>query len=510
MFINTNNSNRKTTLIKDNITKLENIVKGSVLTQFVYQVFSLLVLGLLYKNNIYILNTIKLYNTTNKYLPLSHHIIYYKAFLFSFILITTTVNYIVFTKSIMNTESIKYLLLFLILQLFIVVIIFNNIDKHILALEQFTNTKSENIESVNIESVNDNESEDSEYHHNNHIDLPLQSELLKHITDYKDTELPDYVKNHPDKDIRINKPEHYDFAPDDIPHWHLDKDLSQKFAKLKKDWETDPNRNYRESVKAFDKYKVPQMDGGFKITHPEKYSKMFNLFEMNKEHNKPNHIIIQALESGGYDGKYIHNTAHLRRHNNTDLEKMQRYNVTGEYYDPNTVYQSLKYFPNPNIESIAICKNNLTNSNNSTKQVLDLESQKRNMVRADLQDDYEPSTYNPNNIYKTITEKTKRNSNSNSISNTNSINKYDNINTDNLSMDSIINYFENVNNKAGMEYLYSSDEINSQVLNKTSGLSKCNTKSKNILQYCTNYKPANNEQLRMVNDNTAYGIFDGK
>jgi hypothetical protein len=392
----------------------------------------------------------------------------------------------------MNIESVKYLLLFLILQLFIVVIIFNNIDKHILALEKFTDTNSNIIVSS-----------ETEYKPNNNIDLPQQSELLKHITDYRDTELPEYVKNHPDKDIRINKPEHYDYAPDDIPHWHLDKDLSQKFAKLKKDWESDPNRNYRESVKAFDKYKVPHMNGGFKITHPEKYTKMFNLFEMNKEHNKPNQVVIQALESGGYDGKYIHNTEHLRRHNNTDLEKMQRYNVTGEYYNPESVYQSLKAFPNPKIESISKCEKK---SNSKSKSMLDLESQKRNMVRADLQDEYEPSTYNPNNIYKTITEKNKNSSNLNNSS----INKSKNINTDNLSMDSIISYFENVNNKAGMEYLYSSDEINSQVLNKNSGLSKCNTKSKNILQYCTNYKPANNEQLRMVNDNTAYGILEGK
>jgi hypothetical protein len=297
------------------------------------------------------------------------------------------------------------------------------------------------------------------------------------------------VKSHPNQDAIINKPEHYDYTPDNIPQWHLDPELSKKFEELKKQWYSDPNNKFRVNVKAFDKYSIPPMDDGFKFTHPEKYTKLFNLFEMNRENNKPNKIIIQALESGGYDGKYIHNTEHLRRHSNTNLSKLQRYNKTGEYYDPDNVFQSLKDFPNPTFDSLNLCQ-----KENATSKPLTLNDINKNMIRADLQDT--SNVYHPNTIYKTSKE-----SESGSESRTN---------TTPPNLDNLSNLDTSKVNTAGMEYLYESDEINTQVLNTQSGFKHNNTKSKNIIQYCTNYKPANKEQLRMVNDNTAYSIYDNK
>lgn len=470
--INKNKLNSKLNSFTNNLDKL---INNENILQLVYQILCLLILGLIYKNNIHILNIIKNYhNKSNQ--KLSYYLIYYKSFLFSYILVTFAVNYVIFTKSVFNLEAMKYLLLFLILELFVVTIIFNDIDKQVLKLESFISTD------------------------NNVGDLPLYSKSLKNQTDYKSTELPDYVKSHPDKDIRINKPEHYDYAPDNIPQWHMDPELSKKFEALKKSWESDPNKKYRQNIKAFDKYNIPQIDDGFKITHPDHHTKMFNLFEMNREHNKPNKIILQALEEGGYDGKYIHNTEHLRRHNKTELAKLQRYNKTGEYYDPESVYQKLDEFPNPKIEDIQICEKPTT-----TNAYQSLDDVKKYMVRADLQDEYDPKTYNPNKIYKSEIEN-KFNQREKDINNI----KNRKPNLTNLSTFDNDNNFTDVKDYAGMEYLYNSDEINTQVLNKNSGYKLNNTKSKNIIQYCTNYKPANTEQLRMINDNTAYGIFDNK
>ena len=452
---------------------LDKIINNDNVLQLCYQILCLLLLGLIYKNNIHILNIIKK-SHTNKNRKLSYYLIYYKSFLFSYILVTFAVNYVIFTKSMYNLEGIKYLLLFLILELFIVTIIFNDIDKQVLKLESFIN--------------------------NNIGDLPLYSKSLKYQTNYEDTELPDYVKLQPDKDTRINKPEHYDYTPNNIPQWHMDPELSKKFEALKKSWDADTNKKYRQTIKAFDKYSTPQIDDGFKITHPEHHTKMFNLFEMNREHNKPNKIILQALEEGGYDGKYIHNTEHLRRHNNTELAKLQRYNRTGEYYDPENVFQKLDEFPDPKIEDIQICR-----KPNTTNDYQSLEDVKKNIIRADLQDEYEPKKYNPNKIYKSQLEK-KYNDREYEINNI----KKQPPNLTNLSTFDTDNNFTDIKDYAGMEYLYNSDEVNTQVFNKNSGYKLNNTKSKNIIQYCTNYKPANCEQLRMINDNTAYNIFDNK
>ena len=267
------------------------------------------------------------------------------------------------------------------------------------------------------------------------------------MRDYKSTELPKYVKN---PNYQYNKPEHYDYTPDEIPQWHLEPDLAIKFKQLKDKWEKDPNRKFRENVKAYDSKSIPNMEGGLDMIYPD--TNVRNLFEMRREHNLPNSIIINALEEGGYDGKYIHNTEHLRRFDSCKLNALQHNNQTNLYYDPNIRYMHLDKFPKPNF-NIEVCNNN--NINQFKDQIIP---------------------------------------------------------TDNLNLDTLSNYQASIYSQAldNTEYSYKSDEINTQYLNRSSGMKTNNSKVKNINQYCTNYPPPNYEQLRKVNDNTAHCIYSGK
>jgi hypothetical protein len=468
------------------------ILENEYIIQFTYQLFCLLLLALIYKNNIYILDIIKKIHINNNY-SLSYYIIYYKSFLLSFIFITFVINYIWFVKSINNFNKMKGLIIFVILQFFLLINIFNDIDIHILNLENFV----ENRDLILEEETEEEPEEDME--------LSRNIKSIPNVADYNKVNIPisNGEKITDDSGVyllRHNKPEHYDFTPDNIPQWKNDEDLLIAFKELKDKWDKDPNKKYRNNIRAYDKYKLPYMEGGFEITHPINSVKMFNLFEMDKEHNKMNKSILQALESNGYgyDKEFIHNTEHLRRHNNK-LKKLQHHNKSKHYFDPDNIYINIKDFPNPDISSLkSDCTNENENENKNKKIFKDYIN---NIIHADLQGDYNDKSFLPNKIYKSKYEP------KNDVNN-----KKNDIKLDNLTIDDDVLHSSNFKNieKICNEYSYSSDEINTVVLNKKDGKKKFNTKSKNINQYCTNYDSPDNEQLRLVSDNNYYDIYSHK
>jgi hypothetical protein len=425
----------------------------------------LAILTLAYKYNIQLINLLSKYDnyngTVKDYIitsKLNASIIYYKSFLFSFLLVSILVNYILYVKSPNNDYNFKSLLFFGTIEFIFITIIFYKTDQHIYNLDKFINI--ENQQQKNNKTNSDKKNRKKNRKKNikkntitpqntnfpnidSNPDLPYKSQIWKQMRDYKTTKLPKYVKN-PNK--QYNKPEHYDYTPDDIPQWHLDPTLAAKFKKMKQKWENDPNRNYREQVNANDNSSVPYMEGGLDMIYPD--TKVKNLFEMDRDSNKPNNIIIKALESSGYNNEYSHNTEHLRRYNSCKLNAMSHDNPTNLYFDPNNRYMHMDKFPNPKIKLCPQSKTNKVDVNKKPKYgKIDLES----------------------------------------------LSNYQN------------SFMKNISN----EYVYSSDEINTQYLNRK-GYINNKTKIKNISQHCTNYSPADNEQLRKINDNTAYSIFAGK
>jgi len=458
MFIeNSNNSKlkshskqKRTTLQKlkkiSNPRPLEKLINNISLQQFLFQLTCLGILTILYKNNIHIISYLQKHNynknTLTNELKLSNTIIYYKAVLFSFFIITGIINYITFTKSLYNLDALKRLLLFLSVELIFILVIFYYTDKQILNLETFTNTNLPPPQNINYPNIQSNP------------DLPhianKNTNIWKQMTDYKSTELPSYVK---DPNSQYNKPEHYDYTPDDIPQWHLDEELSKSFKELKDKWENDPNRKYREQIKANDNLAVPYMEGGLDMIYPD--TEVKDLWNMKREQNLPNSIILNALEGQGYDGKYVHNTEHLRRYDNCKLKALQHHNPSKLYFDPNIKYLHLNKWPHPKFKlDIAKCKV-------KNEFIDELELIKRKQPKLDV------------------------------------LSKY---------LDDVIMMDKNKVN----EYSYKCDEMNTQYLNSLSGFKKNNSKSKNLNQYCTNFKPPNKEQLRKVNDNLAYGIYENK
>lgn len=457
MFINTNSSNsikynrrKKLTLPKKSnnnnpTTTLSSIVDNSKLQEFLYQLLCLGILAVVYKYNIHIINFLSKYNpitnsknsTTDKTLNAS--VIYYKSFLISFFIITLLVNYIMFIKyNLFNKKSHSGLLLFGSLQFIFIMVIFYKTDKHIYRLDSFLDTIiTENTTPQNKDYPNVDENPD----------LPSKSKIWKQMRDYKTTELPEYVK---DPNAQYNKPEHYDYTPDDIPQWHLDPTLSDKFKEMKLKWETDPNRGYRASIKAKDNQSLPYMEGGLDMIYPD--TKVKNLFEMNKKSNAHNAVILKALASGSDPND---STSHLRHYDSCQLNALTHDTPSKLYFDPNTRYQHLDKLPNPKFET-------------------QVSSPKCNK-----------------DIYKDPK-----------------------IKTTNLDLESISNYqtsfMDSISKNS--KYTYDSDEIYTQYISKNiGGLEKNNIrKSKNISQYCSNYPPTSIEQLRKVNDNKAYSIFDDK
>jgi len=375
-----------------------------------------------------------------------------------------------------------------------------NIDNDNDNFKQIKNIDNDNDnfkQIANIDNDNDNDKKKNIKQNINfpnidkNPDLPYKSSTWMQMRDYKTTKLPDYVKN-PNK--KYNKPEHYDYTPDDIPQWMNDKDLVKNFQELKDKWDKDPNRGYRESIKAYDSGSLPYMEGGLDMIYPD--TELKNLFEMKREQNLANSIILAALEEGGYDNKYVHNTEHLRRYDSCKLNAMQHNNSSRTYIDPNVKFLHLDKFPNPKFNTNLNKCNNDNNRNNNNKNNNNNNRNRRNNNRN--------KNTNKDDIYD---KNNKRNRDDRQNENDESKKK-----TIKLNLQDSINYDKPLLNVKipNLEYLYKSDEINTQYLNYKSGDENYNTKSKNINQYCTNYPPPNNEQLRQVNDNVAYSINDKK
>jgi hypothetical protein len=472
MFINSNvnsNSNNtkrnkrkilhKSSNNNNTSTELSTIVNNTKLQEFLYQLLCLGILAVVYKYNIHIIDFLSRYNpitnskgnNTNNHLNVS--VIYYKSFLISFFIITLLVNYIMFIKnSTHSTPSSSGLLLFGSLQFIFIMVIFYKTDKHIYRLDSFLDTQSETTEPKHTTPEHTTPEhttpQNKDYPNiDSNPDLPSKSKIWKQMRDYKTTELPEYVK---DPNAQYNKPEHYDYTPDDIPQWHLDPTLAAKFKEMKDKWEADPNRGYREQVKAKDNQSLPYMEGGLDMIYPD--TKVKNLFEMNRKANVPNAVVLNALASGKDPND---STSHLRKYDSCQLNALTHDNPSKLYFDPNNRYQHLDKFPNPDFE-MQVCS------------------------PPTLQDKY----------------------------------KDPKINTTNPDLESISNYqtsfMESISKNS--EYTYDSDEIYTQYISKNMGeLEKNNIrKAKNISQYCSNYPHASSEQLRKVNDNKAYSIFDGK
>jgi hypothetical protein len=439
---NTNNNN--------STTELSTIVNNYKLQEFLFQLLCLGILAVIYKYNIQIINFLSRYNPvtnskgTNTNNHLNASVIYYKSFLISFFIITLLVNYIMFIKnSITPTPSSSGLLLFGSLQFIFIMVIFYKTDKHIYRLDSFLDTITPNNTTPEHTTPQNKDYPNIDAN----PDLPSKSKIWKQMRDYKTTELPEYVK---DPNAQYNKPEHYDYTPDDIPQWHLDPTLAAKFKEMKNKWETDPNRGYRERVKAKDDHSVPYMEGGLDMIYPD--TKVKNLFEMNRKANAPNAVVLNALASGSDPND---STSHLRKYDGCQLNALTHDTPSKLYFDPNTRYQHLDKFPNPEFE-MQVCS------------------------PPELQDQY----------------------------------KDPKINTTNPDLESISNYqssFMDTISK-NSKYTYDSDEIHTQYLSPNMGIlnNNSNRKSKNISQYCTNYPYPNKEQLRKVNDNKAYCVFVGK
>jgi hypothetical protein len=164
---NTQQINNSNSPSYDLIYYLNKVVNNDTIIQLMYQILCLLILGVVYKNNIYILTTIKKLHTDNTH-TLSYYLIYYKTFIISFILVTFSVNYVMFTKSVYNLSSMKQLLMFLILQIFLAIIIYNNIDKHILNLDTFINSNNNNNNNnTNNDNANNNNNANNNINVNN-------------------------------------------------------------------------------------------------------------------------------------------------------------------------------------------------------------------------------------------------------------------------------------------------------------------------------------------------------
>ena len=89
------------------------------------------------------------------------------------------------------------------------------------------------------------------------------------MLDYDKTEVP----NKSELVRGSNKPEHYDYTPDDIPTFDLDKDL----AKFKKEHDNNKNNDYLANVKPYEVNKLDDIDANTNPLNKVKFSIILKL-----------------------------------------------------------------------------------------------------------------------------------------------------------------------------------------------------------------------------------------
>lgn len=90
----------------------------------------------------------------------------------------------------------------------------------------------------------------------------------------------------------INKPEHYDYTPDDMPSYHLNDEL-KVFKQMNNMKKEDVNSIWMNKVKGYDYNQIPHMEGGFPFYNNKE--KVQNLFDKKDHHKEWNDSILQAV-----------------------------------------------------------------------------------------------------------------------------------------------------------------------------------------------------------------------
>ena len=90
----------------------------------------------------------------------------------------------------------------------------------------------------------------------------------------------------------LNKPEHYDFTPDDIPTYQLNEEL-KVFKQMNDMKKGDINANWMNKVEGHDPSFVPAMEGGFPFYDTKE--KVHDLFNNKHPHQEWNESILTAL-----------------------------------------------------------------------------------------------------------------------------------------------------------------------------------------------------------------------
>ena len=90
----------------------------------------------------------------------------------------------------------------------------------------------------------------------------------------------------------LNKPEHYDFTPDDIPTFQLNDEL-KVFKHMDYMNKNDSNANWSNQVKGYNPSFVPVIEGGFPFY--DNKEKVHDLFNNKHPHQEWNDIVLTAL-----------------------------------------------------------------------------------------------------------------------------------------------------------------------------------------------------------------------
>ena len=100
----------------------------------------------------------------------------------------------------------------------------------------------------------------------------------------------------------LNKPEHYDFTPDDIPTYHLNKEL-KIFKQMSDMKEKDINGQWMTKVEGHDPKFVPGIEGGFPFYNTKE--KVHDLFDKKHPHKEWNDSVLTALMEKPRTSSYL-------------------------------------------------------------------------------------------------------------------------------------------------------------------------------------------------------------
>ena len=119
------------------------------------------------------------------------------------------------------------------------------------------------------------------------------------MSDYDNTALPDKS----DLVRGSNKPEHYDYTPDDMPTFDLDKDL----AKFKKKHDKNKNNDYLANVKPYEVNKLDDIDANTNPLNKVKYS-----ISPETDYVKLNNAALYSLNDY-YENEKLYRTENKRQ-----------------------------------------------------------------------------------------------------------------------------------------------------------------------------------------------------